>query len=236
MQILYNTNNLSITTSCKLHSTNKKKILIIIHKQENNNIFVINIYCSWLERRIRWKTLNIRILPVHWQLLSTEIGEKARWRWCWSVGSKGNTCRGSKKRGRRRDVSDRCASECALNPRPTWTRIYEVEANGKKKTRRKGNSRVSWPYRVNPSNIHNETRDYKSIRNSKTFHLLQIYFVYDYLFENEYKEKIWILFSCESQLLSKDRCNYLYEKFYDFIRLFILIEWSKRWKLKIHDI
>lgn len=143
---------------------------------------------------------------------------------------------GSKKRGRRRDVSDRCASECALNPRPTWTRIYEVEANGKKKTRRKGNSRVSWPYRVNPSNIHNETRDYKSIRNSRTFHLLQIYFVYDYLFENEYKEKIWILFSCESQLLSKDRCNYLYEKFYDFIRLFILIEWSKRWKLKIHDI
>lgn len=120
-------------------------------------------------RRIRWKTLDIRILPVHWQLLSTEIGERARWRWCWSVGSKGNTCRGSKKRGRRRDVSDRCASECALNPRPTWTRIYEVEANGKKKTRRKGNSRVSWPYRVSPSDVHNETRDYKSIRFRELF-------------------------------------------------------------------
>lgn len=170
-------------------------------------------------RRIRWKTVDIRILPVHWQLLSTEIGERARWRWCWSVGSKGNTCRGSKKRGRRRDVSDRCASECALNHRPTWTRIYEVEANGKKKTRRKGNSRVSSPYRVSPSNVRNE--DYKSIRNSRTFHLLRISFMYDYLFENEYRGKIWIL----SQLLSKDRCNYLYEKLCDSARfLFILTE------------
>lgn len=174
---------------------------------------------------------------MHWQLLSTEIGERARWRWCWSVGSKGNTCRGSKKRGRRRDVSDRCASECALNPRPTWTRIYEVEANGKKKTRRKGNSRVSWPYRVSPSDVHNETRDYKSIRFRELFtycKYLSCTIVYS---KTRIGEKYAFSSLVNRKDLSKDRCIYIYTKKSVILSgLFILIEWSKRWKLKIHDI